>query len=99
MGNCPGVSQALCVEVCWGETAPRRWGRRWGRDPLARHRKSRRVGLNLPRVSPRRRSAAGAGGAQPAWAEPRGAERRTSGFTCTWAQVGVHLHLARSTQR
>lgn len=35
MRNCPGVSQALCMEVCWGEMALRQWGRHWGRDPLA----------------------------------------------------------------
>lgn len=34
MGNCPGVSQALCMEVCQGEMAPRQCGRHWGTDPL-----------------------------------------------------------------
>lgn len=84
MGNCPGVSQALCMEVCWGETALRRWGRHWGRDPRQAQRSQeggqKVMHLNLPHVSPRRTSTAGAGGAWPGQAELEGALRRELGL-------------------
>lgn len=43
MGNCPGVRQALCVEVCWGEW-PRSGRVAPGQRPAGRHKEGRRAG-------------------------------------------------------